>query len=112
MNIARRAILGVVAFTLLPLAVPAFAADSWDGTWTGLWGGADETAITIEGGKVVTYSFKGTTQPVETESADGKQIRFGTKLFSIVLARSGETTAKAQFVSNTMGQTTAELTRR
>ena len=111
MNAQRRAILALVPLALLACAGAAFGASAWDGTWTGLWGGTDETSITIVDNKVVSYSFKGTTQPVATESAADKQIKFGTKLFSITITRLDDKTAQARFSSDAMGQTTADLTR-
>jgi hypothetical protein len=111
MNAQRRGLLALVPLALLASAGAAFGASAWDGTWSGLWGGTDEASITIVDNKVVSYSFKGTTQPVETESATDKQIKFGTKLFSITITRLADRTGQARFSSNTMGQTTADLTR-
>jgi len=92
-------------------ATKAAGPMSWDGAWTGLWGGADDTSIKIADNKVVGYSFKGTTQPVETGDVTEKQLSFGTNVFTITLTRTSETTAVAQFQSNTMGVTKANLTR-
>lgn len=113
MTIDRRAMLMSVPFTVL-LSINRTKAESlvsWDGTWTGLWGGADDTSIKIVDNKVVGYSFKGTTQSVDTRNVTDKQFSFGTRLFTITLTRTSETTAVAKFQSDTMGVTKADLTK-
>ena len=112
MKLNRRALL--IAAPLAPFlgAGAALASpSSWDGVWTGLWGGTDETSMKIVDGKVVAYSFKGTTQPVETLSVADDKLSFGTKLFTIVLTRVSETKANAAFHGDTMGVAKADLTR-
>jgi len=112
MMLSRRAVLATLPMISLAWTNPGFAASGWDGTWTGLWGGADETSITIVDDKVVAYAFKGTPRPVETRSVDESKIVFGTSAFTITLTRLGETSARAEFASDAMGKTLADLTRR
>ncbi len=113
MTIDRRAILSIIplAFVASARAAKAAGPTSWDGLWSGLWGGTDATLIQIVGDKVIAYSFKGTTQPVDTGNVTETQLSFGTKLFTITLTRASETTAAAQFRSDTMGVAKADLTR-
>jgi hypothetical protein len=113
MTIDRRAILSIIALALVgsTRAVKAAAQASWDGLWSGLWEGTDATSIEIVGDKVVGYSFKGTTQPVDTGNVTEKQLSLGTKLFTITLTKVSDTTAAAQFRSDTMGVAKADLTR-
>lgn len=110
--IDRRATIAL-SLALLAFAVPAKAASasSWDGTWTGKWGGKDETEVIIADGKIVRYSFKGDPRQVETKEASDKQLSFGNDVFTIVMTRTSETTATAQFQSNAMGQVSATLTK-
>jgi hypothetical protein len=109
--IIRRAFLIALLFALIAPASAAFAsAASGDGVWTGLWGGKDDTAIVIKDNKVVRYTYKGATQPVETIKADDKQISFGTKLFTITMMRVGDTSASAKS-KRPMGQASVDLTR-
>jgi hypothetical protein len=112
MTIDRRAILSIIPLAFVGArAAKAASPTSWDGLWSGLWGGTDATSIQIVGDKVVGYSFKGTTQPVDTGNVTEKQLSFGTKLFTITLSRVSDTTATAQFQSDTMGVAKADLTR-
>ena len=110
--IDRRATIAALSLALLGFAVPAKAASSWDGVWTGKWGGKDETEVIIADGKIVRYSFKGDPRQVETKEASDTQFSFGNDVFTIVMTRTSETTATAQFQSNTMGQISATLTKR
>ena len=111
--IDRRTILSIIplAFVGASRAAKAASPTSWDGLWSGKWGGADATSIEIVDDKVVAYSFKGTTQPVDTGSVTEAQLSFGTKLFTITLTRVSGTTATAQFRSDTMGVAKTDLTR-
>lgn len=114
MTASRRLILFFLPLALLASVSVTKAAPpaSWDGTWAGLWDGKDDTSIEIVDNKVIGYSFKGAKQPVETRDVSEKQLAFGTKLFTITLTRTNETTATAQFDSGTMGVAKADLTRR
>jgi hypothetical protein len=113
MTIDRRAILSIIPLAFVGSIRVAKAANptSWDGVWSGRWGGTDATTIEIIGNKVVGYSFKGTTQPVDTGNVTEAQLSFGTKLFTITLTRVSDTTATAQFQSDTMGVAKADLTK-
>ena len=109
--IDRRATIAALSLALLGFASPAKAGSSWDGAWTGKWGGKDETEVVIADGKIVRYSFKGDSRQVETKEASDQQFSFGNDVFTIVMTKTSETTAKAEFRSNAMGQVSATLTK-
>jgi hypothetical protein len=111
--IDRRATIAALSLALLAIAVAAKAApaSSWDGRWTGKWGGKDETEVIIADGKIVRYSFKGDPRQVETKEASDNQFSFGNDVFTVVMTKTSEAKATAQFQSNAMGQVSATLTK-
>ena len=78
----RRLTLLLVAGTLLTgvwqlSLATAQTATSWDGTWAGFWGGISATSITIVGGRLARYEFKGKPVPITISKVQGNMITFG-----------------------------------
>ena len=103
MTTARRALLVAIPLALLVFA-DASQADPkapWDGTWTGSWGGQGDTSVTIAGNKVVRYVYKGEPQPIGTNRVTSTTVLFGPSSFTVVITKTGKTTAFAQYHSAT-----------
>jgi hypothetical protein len=115
------------ALLVLPLAllaaVPADAArrhghahahggggGSWDGRWTGAWGGNDPTAINIRGGRVVSYEYGGATNNVEWSKVSPSRITYGESNIVVMLTRTGANSAHAT-IKTGQGNGVAELTK-
>jgi hypothetical protein len=93
----RAFLVHLVAGTALA-AVPSHAQNAgWDGTWVGKWGNIVPSRIVISGGKVVDYRYRGKPQPTGKTKISRHALRFGTDLYSIVMDRTGRSTAKASY---------------
>ena len=114
MTIGRRAFLSAMPILLLLLG-PAEAAPkrSWDGVWSGLWGGSasQATSITIVNNRVVSYQYQGASNPVAASNVTPTTITYEDRGVSIVIKRTGDATATASLHSS-QGDATAQLTRR
>ena len=112
MNINRRIAFASVSLSLL-LASSVLAAprSSWDGTWSGAWGGRDPTSITIAGNRVVSYDYGGATTPVASSLVTPNKVTYGDNGVTVILIRTGATTASAKLHSS-QGDATATLTKR
>ena len=122
MTIDRRTIVAALPLSLLfassPQAKPKHKhhghKHSWDGRWSGNWGGqaAEATSILIVDNKVVSFDYRGATTPVSTPSrVTPTTFAYETNGVSIILNRTGPTTATASLRSS-MGDATAQLTKR
>ena len=83
---------------------------SWDGHWAGAWGGNDPTAINIKGGRVVSYEYGGSTNPVGWSRVSARLVTYGEKDVTVTMTRTGANTAHAT-IKTSQGNGTAELTR-
>ena len=88
----------------------AAAGGSWDGRWAGAWGGNDATAINISGGKVVSYEYGGSTNPVGWSKVSPSRITYGESNVVVTMTRTGANSAHAT-IKTGQGNGTAELTR-
>ena len=113
----RRAFLiasSVAAISMFALATGSLAktASPWDGTWSGSWGGQADTSISIAGGQVISYKYKGGPVPIKFQNVSGKTVSFGIKgNYDVKLQMTGPTTASATFHSPTLGDAAADLTK-
>jgi hypothetical protein len=117
--IHRRTLLAAFAVSLaLTPAAPALARSksrhaamgSWDGRWAGAWGGKDATAINVSGGRVVSYEYNGTTNPVASSRMTPTRIVYGENDIVVALTRTGRDTAHAT-IKTSQGNGVAELRR-
>jgi hypothetical protein len=83
---------------------------SWDGVWSGAWGGRDPASIKIAGNRVVSYDYGGSTTPVHGSRVTAKTVSYNGKDSSVVMTRTGATTAHAKLHS-TQGDGEADMTR-
>jgi hypothetical protein len=83
---------------------------SWAGTWSGSWGGSQPTTITIEGNRVVSYTYQGASTPVTKSHVTAKVVTYEGQGTSVTMTRTGVTTASATLHSQ-QGDGTAQLTR-
>jgi hypothetical protein len=101
----RRAIIFLAASALLIGAVPfspvaAQKAGSWDGTWSGTWVPGGGASLTIIGGKVARYEFRGHPVPVTISKVERSIITFGTAgHYAVRITRTGPNTATATYES-------------
>ena len=86
---------------------------SWEGTWSGNWGGQESqaTAVTIVNNNVVSFEYRGASTPVSASVVTPTSVSYAYNGVSVVLTRTGATTAMASLHSS-MGDATAQLTRR
>ena len=117
--IHRRALLAALAATLaFAPAAPALARKakhaamgSWDGRWAGAWGGRDATAINVSGGRVVSYEYGGSTNPVSSSRVTVTRVSYGTPDgVTVTMTRTGANSAHATLKSG-QGNGEAELRR-
>lgn len=83
-------------------AVLAKNASSWNGTWTGAWGGQASTSITIAGNKVTAYLYQCTAVSVMKSGVAGNKVTFEGPDYTIVVVRSDAKTANVEY-KNTRG---------
>ncbi|MGO8798900.1 MAG: hypothetical protein ACLQJL_07415 [Roseiarcus sp.] len=101
MTIDRRFVLMTALPALLVSFQPGRAADAvaWDGTWNGMLGKHDPwpIAVTIAGGKVVSYTEKGAPFDVQYTRMTPTTLSFGDRdHYSVKLTRTGDATASAR----------------
>jgi hypothetical protein len=91
----------------------AQAGSSWNGTWTGFWGGASATSVTIVGGRLARYEFKGRPVPVTISKIEGNMLTFGIAgNYAIRIIKTSQNTATASYESLRNNDTAAaDLTR-
>src|ERR1700722_16094033 len=70
-------------------------ASSWAGTWSGSWGGSQPTTITIEGTRVVSYTYQGAATPVTKSHVTPKTVTYEGQGTTVTMTRTGATTASA-----------------
>jgi hypothetical protein len=104
-------------FAALLFAVSSSAAlpaskEGWTGTWAGAWGGkeSESTSVTVEGKKVVSYTYQGTAHPVAASNVTPSKIVYEDQGITVTLIKKSETTASASLHSD-QGDATATLTR-
>jgi hypothetical protein len=102
----------LAAVMIAAFSPAAFAASltEWDGTWGGSWGGSRPTSITIANKKVVSFEYQGVSTPVATSTVTSTSVTYGHNGTTVILTKTGETTAHAKLHSD-QGDATAELTR-
>lgn len=85
---------------------------SWDGTWTGNWGGqeSEATSVTIVNNNVVRFEYHGASSPVSASAVTPTTVSYDYNGVSVIMRRTSVRTAKASLHSP-MGDTTAQLTR-
>ena len=111
MQINRRMVLASIPLTLLfASSLQAAPRSSWDGTWSGLWGGRDSTSITIARNRVVSYEYQGVSTPVAKSKMTPKRITYISNGTTVTLTKTGKATASATLHSS-QGDATAALTR-
>jgi hypothetical protein len=113
----RRQILGICTTVFAASSLRgAFAqrTNSWDGVWTGLWGGVSRTSITIVNGRLVRVDYEGQPSPVTIATIQRDSLTFGVPNNYIVrVERTGPNTATATFENFRTNETdAADLTRR
>ena len=120
----------VIAALALPLAAPGAAAqshdtaqrrhaamDSWDGRWTGEWNCCFDdrrVAVTISGGRVVSYEFGGSTNSVSSSRVTPLLVIFYSSTLSepVTMIRNDVNRALATSNLRTGGALDAVLSRR
>ena len=111
MQINRRMVLASIPLTLLfASSLQAAPRSSWDGTWSGLWGGRDSTSITIARNRVVSYEYQGVSTPVAKSKVTPKTAIYISSGITVTLTKTGKSTAFATLHSS-QGDATAELTK-
>lgn len=120
MTIDRRALIAAVSVSFLfasslqaaPRHHSHHSHHSWDGTWSGHWGGSAQqaTSITIANNKVVSYTYQGASTPVSTSTVTPTRVSYESNGVRVVLTRAGSRTANASLHSS-HGEGTAKLTR-
>src|SRR5262249_18548137 len=85
---------------------------SWDGRWSGNWGGqeSEATSVIIVNNNVVSYEYHGVSTPVSASITTPTTVSYGNNGITVVITRIGATTAMASLHSP-MGDTTAQLTK-
>jgi hypothetical protein len=86
------------------------SSGSWSGTWSGSWGGSQPTSITIEGTRVVSYTYQGASTPVTKSHVTAKVVTYEGQGTTVTMTRTGATTASAKLHSQ-QGDGTAQLTK-
>jgi hypothetical protein len=73
----------------------ALATSAWDGTWAGSFKTGDPVSVTIAGGKVIAYSFRGAAPyGIEYSRVTRTTVAFGDKQnYSVRLFKRDERTA-------------------
>lgn len=86
---------------------------SWDGVWTGWWGGQAHTKVVISKGRVVEYDYRDAVQPGRFKTTiSGDTLTFTTPPnFVITLTKSGEGMANAHYHNPPRTDSDAVLTR-
>jgi hypothetical protein len=79
----------------------------FDGTWQGSWGGSAATVISIHGGKVTSYTYKGTSVPIGQTTTSGNTLSFGSG-YTVTLTLAAPNRATAQYTGS-QGRSTASL---
>jgi hypothetical protein len=79
----------------------------FDGTWRGAWGGSAATVISINGGKVTSYTYKGTSVPIGQTTTSGNTLSFGSG-YTVTLTLAAPNRATAQYTGS-QGRSTASL---
>lgn len=122
MAIDRRAVVAAVPLSLLlagfaqatakSLHAPDNHEASWDGVWSGNWGGEEwqATSITIADNQVVSFEYHGVSTPISASTVTPATVSYEHDGVTITLTRTGAMTAMATLHS-WMGDTTARLTR-
>lgn len=82
----------------------------WDGTWGGAWGGkaTEATSVTLNGDKVVSYTYQGASTPVATSTVTAKSVTYGDNGTVVVLTKTSRNTAFAT-LHTIQGDATAQL---
>jgi predicted DNA-binding transcriptional regulator YafY len=123
MTIDRRAIAAAIPLSLFfagRLRAEAKRKDaetddrlSWDGVWSGNWGGqeSEATSIMIVNNNVVSFDYHGESTPISASVVTPTTVSYEHNWVTVTMTRTGPTTATATLHSM-MGDTTAELTRR
>jgi hypothetical protein len=85
---------------------------SWDGVWSGSWGGQESqaTAVTIVNNNVVSFEYHGMTTPVSASAVTPTTVSYVFDGISVRITRTSVATATASLHSP-MGDATARLTR-
>ena len=123
MIISRRMVFTSIALSILFASSPQAATkrhhapkshssshSSWDGTWSGAWGGNQATSITIEGMRVVSYTYQGASTPVTKSRITANKVTYEGTGSTVTMTRTGKNTAAATLHSQ-QGDGTAQLTR-
>jgi len=93
----------------------AQASATWNGVWTGSWGGIKPCSVMIVSGKVARYENDGKPVPVTLSKIDGDTITFGVaEYYAIRIIRTGPNTATAPFENfrDSKDVSAADLTRK
>lgn len=87
-------------------------AATWDGRWTGAWGGDQPTAVIVKDNRVVAYEYNGAMNPVAESRVTAKQIVYDSRSRDAVVTviRTGPNQARAT-IKSFMGSGTAKLVR-
>jgi hypothetical protein len=105
----------MIAALLFTASTPSLAASKggWEGTWAGSWGGkeTESTSVTVEGKKVVSYTYQGASHPVSTSNVTPSKITYEDQGNTVTLTKTGEQTAHATLHTQDSHDATAELTR-
>ena len=120
MLIDRRAVIAAIPISLfLSNSVGATlehkhkSHGQWDGTWTGNWGGqeSETTSVTIVNNNVVSFEYRGVSTPVSASRVTPTTVSYDYNGVSVIMRRTAAGIATASLHSS-MGDTTAQLTRR
>jgi hypothetical protein len=113
MTIGRRFLLIAVPLALFVSATASRAEEkgAWDGTWTGLLGNVSPIAVTIESGKVVSYTIRGAAFDIQYSNVTPSKVSFGDRdHYFMKLTKTGDATATAR-VHGRLGYGSASLAR-
>ena len=78
--------------------VTAQTATSWDGTWTGFWGGISATSVTIVGGRISRYEFKEKSVPITISEVQENTVTFGVAgNYEVRIIKTSQNTATATY---------------
>jgi len=96
----------------LPKPEKPLTQGSFDGRWTGAWGGRAGTSVIISGNRVVRYYYKGQPVPITRSTLGGSTATFGSETYTVNLTFRGSGSASAHYRHHVRGDTAeATLTR-
>jgi hypothetical protein len=106
--LAGRWLVAALIFSSFSSSALAAPKDTWDGIWSGAWGGSRPTSVTIANEQVVSYEYGGASTPVSASQVTASLVIYGNNGTLVRIRKTGNKTASAT-IHGPMGDATAEL---